>query len=301
MPTRRAVLASTLTAAATASLAKNLAGFAAAEPWFKISLAEWSLHKALEAGTLDHLDFPRVAREEYGCDGVEYVSTFFKGKSTDFDYLAELKARCAQHRLANVLIMIDGEGHLADIDDEKRRAAIENHFRWIAAAKFLGCHSIRVNVAGGGTPEEQAARAADSLRRLCRIGDQYGINVIVENHGGISSNGAWLAGVMRATNHARVGTLPDFGNFKLSETEQYDRYRGIEELMPFAKGVSAKSWDFGADGYESKMDFPRLLKIVKDAGYRGFIGIEYEGERMSEPDGIRATKKLLEKLRDAGA
>jgi L-ribulose-5-phosphate 3-epimerase len=301
MPTRRALLASTLTAAATASLAKNVAGFARAEPWFKISLAEWSLHQALQAGTLDHLDFPRVAREEYGCDGVEYVSTFFENGATDFDDLAELKARCAKYRLENVLIMIDGEGHLADEDDEARRTAVENHFRWIAAAKFLGCHSIRVNVAGGGTPEQQAARAADSLRRLCRIGDQYEINVIVENHGGISSNGKWLAGVMKAANHARVGTLPDFGNFKLSEREEYDRYLGIEELMPYAKGVSAKSWDFGADGFETKMDFPRLLKIVKDAGYRGFIGIEYEGQRMSEPDGIKATKKLLERLRVEGA
>lgn len=269
-----------------------------AEPWFKISLAQWSLHKALYAGQLDALDFPKVAREDYGCDGVEYVNSFFKDKATDFDYLAELKARCAKHRVESVLIMIDGEGHLADEDDEARRTAIENHVRWLAAAKFLGCHSIRVNVAGGGKPEEQAARGADSLRRLARIGDQYAIDVIVENHGGWSSNGEWLAGVMKAANHPRVGTLPDFGNFRMAEGQEYDRYRGVELLMPFAKGVSAKSWDFGDDGLETKMDFPRLLSIVKAAGYRGFIGIEYEGERMSEPDGIRATKKLLERIRD---
>lgn len=298
MLTRRSLLKSSLTAAAASALLPNLRGNTMAEPWFKISLAQWSLHNALYAGELDALDFPKVAREDYGCDGVEYVNSFFKDKATDFDYLAELKARAAKHGVQNVLIMIDGEGHLADEDDEARRTAIENHVRWIAAAKFLGCHSIRVNVAGGGKPEEQAARGADSLRRLARIGDQYAINVIVENHGGWSSNGEWLAGVMKAANHPRVGTLPDFGNFRMSEDREYDRYLGVEQLMPFAKGVSAKSWDFGDDGFETKMDFPRLLEIVRAAGYRGFIGIEYEGDRMSEPEGIRATKKLLERIRD---
>jgi L-ribulose-5-phosphate 3-epimerase len=298
MLTRRSLLKSSLTAAAASALLPNLRGNTMAEPWFKISLAQWSLHNALYAGELDALDFPKVAREDYGCDGVEYVNSFFKDKATDFDYLAELKARAAKYGVQNVLIMIDGEGHLADEDDEARRTAIENHVRWIAAAKFLGCHSIRVNVAGGGKPEEQAARGADSLRRLARIGDQYAINVIVENHGGWSSNGEWLAGVMKAANHPRVGTLPDFGNFRMSEDREYDRYLGVEQLMPFAKGVSAKSWDFGDDGFETKMDFPRLLEIVRAAGYRGFIGIEYEGDRMSEPEGIRATKKLLERIRD---
>jgi sugar phosphate isomerase/epimerase len=226
------------------------------------------------------------------------VNQFFADKASDFSYLGELKRRAEGEGVASLLIMIDGEGELADADDARRRRAVENHFKWIAAAKFLGCHSIRVNAGGGGTPDEQAARAADSLHRLGEMGETYGIDVIVENHGGLSSNGAWLAGVMKAAAHPRVGTLPDFGNFRIRDGEEYDRYKGVAEMMPFAKAVSAKSYDFDAAGNETTIDFPRMMKIVLDAGYRGRVGIEYEGGRLSEPDGIRATQRLLERIRE---
>ena len=267
-------------------------------PLFHISLAEWSLHRALFAGEMDHLDFVKTAKNDYGIEGAEYVNQFFFDKAKDMNYLREMKTRAEGEGVRSLLIMCDNEGRLGDPDEQKRKQAVENHYKWVEAAKFLGCHSIRVNAASEGTYEEQMKLATDGLRRLVEFGDQYQINVIVENHGGLSSNGQWLTGVIKGVNHPRCGTLPDFGNFRVSEEEEYDRYKGVTEMMPFAKAVSAKSHDFDENGNETHTDYRRMLKIVLDAGYRGFIGVEYEGDQLSEPDGIKATKNLLVRLRE---
>jgi sugar phosphate isomerase/epimerase len=265
-------------------------------PPFRISLAEWSLHRALFAGELDNLDFPRVTREEYGIEAVEYVNQFFKEKARDQAYLNDLRNRCDDHGVQSLLIMCDGEGALGDPDEAARIQTVENHYRWVEAARFLGCHSIRVNAASSGPPEEQQALAADGLWRLTEFAAPMEINVLVENHGGWSSNGRWLAGVMESVDHPRCGTLPDFGNFQTSPGDWYDRYQGMEELMPYAKAVSAKSHAFDEEGNETQTDFFRTVQIVYDAGYRGFLGIEYEGSDLSEPEGILATKALLERV-----
>lgn len=265
---------------------------------FMISLAEWSLHRTLFAGKLDHLDFPRVARQDYGLEAIELVNQFFKDKARDQAYLGEFKKRADGLGVKILLIMVDGEGALGQPDAAQRKQAVENHYKWVEAARFFNCHSIRVNAEteGVGTPEEQAERAADGLRQLALFAAKHGLNVLVENHGGLSSNGAWLAGVIKKVNLPNCGTLPDFGNFRIREGEEYDRYRGVAELMPFAKAVSAKSHDFDAEGNEIHTDYRRMMKIVLDAGYRGYVGIEYEGTRLSEPEGIRATKALLERI-----
>jgi len=301
MKSRREMLAD------SALLAAGALGLGAARPSpaprragdepFGISLAQWSLHRKLRAGELDALDFPRYARERFDIRAVEYVNQFFADKATDFAYLRELARRAEDQGVRSLLIMIDGEGALAAADELERRRAVHNHFRWIAAAAFLGCHSIRVNAAGAADWEDGIARAADSLRQLAEIGDSYGVNVIVENHGGLSSNGAWLASVMRKADHPRVGTLPDFGNFSLGNGEWYDRYRGVEEMMPFAKAVSAKSHDFDEQGNETHTDYRRMLGIVLAAGYHGFIGVEYEGDQLSEDEGVLRTRDLLLRLR----
>ncbi len=284
--TRRGFLARTA-GAATLALTRP-----AAAPLFTISLAQWSLHRTLAAKELDHLDFARVARLEFGLDAIEYVNTFFKDSVKSAPYLAEMNRRAADYGVYQHLIMCDGEGRLGDPDPAKRRQAVENHYTWVEAAKTLGCATIRVNAASEGSYDEQQALAADGLRRLCEFADPRGINVIVENHGGLSSNGQWLAGVMRRADHPRCGTLPDFGNFY-----EYDRYQGVADLMPFAKAVSAKSHDFDADGNETAKDYRRLMRIVRDAGYRSWVGIEYEGERLPEREGIRLTLALLERVR----
>jgi sugar phosphate isomerase/epimerase len=262
---------------------------------FTISLAQWSLHRALRAGELDNLDFARVAREEFDLAAIEYVNTFFK--ATDAAYLAELNRRAADHGVYQHLIMCDGEGRLGDPDERARLQTVRNHHRWVDAARTLGCATIRVNAASEGSWEEQARLAADGLRRLCEYGEGAGINVIVENHGGLSSNGKWLAQVMRLVDHPRCGTLPDFGNFNLGDGQTYDRYLGVAELMPFAKAVSAKSHDFDQAGNETGTDYRRMIGIVLDAGFRSWIGIEYEGDRLPEREGIRLTQRLLERVR----
>jgi sugar phosphate isomerase/epimerase len=264
----------------------------AGKPLFRISLAEWSLHRALLSGKLDNLDFPKAAKQQFGIEAVEYVNQIFNDKAKDATYLAELAKRATDEGVTNVLIMCDGLGNLGDPDAAARTKAIENHFPWVEAAKRLGCHSIRVNAASKGSFEEQQKLAADGLSRLAEYARQMEMAVIVENHGGLSSNGEWLAGVMRLVGKPNCGTLPDFGNF-----HDYDRYRGVEELMPFAKGVSAKSHEFDEAGNEVRTDYMRMVRLVVGAGYHGWIGIEYEGTGLSEPEGILATKKLLERVR----
>jgi sugar phosphate isomerase/epimerase len=291
-------------------------------PDFQISLAQWSLHKTyfggaiadwqefnrklkespddLLQGELDPIDFPEVAAG-YGIYSIELVNTFYFSKSGDNTYWTEFKQKCDKVGVNVGLIMCDALGNLGDADPVARKAAVEKHYQWVDVAKILGAHSIRVNAAGQGTPEEVAANAVDGLSKLAEYAASKNINVIVENHGGYSSDGKWLTGVMAKVGMDNVGTLPDFGNFCIERgpdgcVNEYDRYQGIAELMPYAKGVSAKSNEFDENGNETKSDFLRIMKIVKESGFKGYVGIEYEGTQLTEDEGIKATKALLEKV-----
>ena len=280
---------------------------------FKISLAEWSLHRSIRSNMIDHMDFYDITKNKFGLSAVEYVNSFFFEKAEDKIYLNEMKMRADDLGIESLLIMCDNEGSLGDPDPVARTKAVENHYKWAEAAKYLGCHSIRVNAylteslhgtlpadySTTGSYENQINLAADGLRRLTEYGDTIGINTIVENHGGLSSNGQWLAAVMEKVDHPRVGTLPDFGNFRIQGEEWYDRYKGVEELMPYAKAVSAKSHDFDSQGNEINTDYYKMMDIVLNAGYSGYVGIEYEGSKLDEIAGIQATKDLLEKVRDS--
>jgi L-ribulose-5-phosphate 3-epimerase len=294
---RRSFLASGAAAASLSAVGGSLVAGPLVAAKYEISLAEWSLHRALFAKKLDHLDFALTAKKEFGIEAVEYVNQFFKDKAKDANYLQEMNKRAADNGVRQLLIMIDGEGKLGDASLAKRQEAVENHFKWVEAGKTLGCHSIRVNAASDGSFEDQMFRAADGLRALSEFAAEHGLNVIVENHGGLSSNGAWLAGVMQQVNLKNCGTLPDFGNFRIQGEEWYDRYKGVQELMPFAKAVSAKSHEFDDKGNETRTDYNKMMQIVLDAGYSGYVGIEYEGDQLDEFAGIKATKALLERVR----
>lgn len=300
MHNRRHFLTTLLSTAAVAPAFPALAqSQEAKKPLFRISLAAWSLHRAFFSKKLDPLDLAVIAKRDFGIDGVEYVNQFWKDKAKDESYLKELKKRAEDNGVTSLLIMCDGEGALGDPDEAKRAAAVDNHRKWLEAAKFLGCHSIRVNAQSSGGREEQEKLAADGLRRLSEVAQPLGLNVIVENHGGLSSDGQWLSSVIKRVGLPNCGTLPDFGNFRVGDGQEYDRYKGVDELMPFAKGVSAKSHDFDESGNEIHTDYAKMLDIVVNKhSYRGFIGIEYEGSKLSEPEGIKATKVLLERLRD---
>lgn len=284
--------------------------------FFDISLAQWSLNQAyfgnsrslgyqqfvrlmredtdqVLLGYLDPLYFAQHARKMFDIGAIEYVNTFYFDKAENQSYLNELKNVADSEGVESVLIMCDAEGALGDPDESARRQAVENHYKWINMAKILGCHAIRVNAQSSGSYTEQMERAADGLRRLSEYGARENISVIVENHGGLSSNGQWLSGTIEMVDHPNCGTLPDFGNFRISEDESYDNYEGTAELMPYAKGVSAKTNDFKPDGSEINLDYSRLMKIIKDAGYTGYVGIEFEGSTITEVEGIIKTKELL--------
>jgi len=283
-----------------------------ATPDYQISLAQWSLHKTYFGGAItdwqehnrlmnespdevlkgdiDPFDFPKVSAG-YGINCIELVNVFYFSKANDMDYWEKFKKNCEEAGVTVGLIMCDALGNLGDADPEIRMTAVENHYAWVDIAAFLGAKTIRVNAAGEGTAEEVAANAVDGLSKLGEYGASKGVNVVVENHGGYSSDGKWLSGVMAKVGMDNVGTLPDFGNFY-----EYDRYLGMEEIMPYAKGVSAKSHNFDAEGNETDMDYLRLMKIVKASGFKGYVGIEYEGAELSEDEGIKATKALLEKV-----
>ncbi len=261
------------------------------ELFFKISIAEWSLNRKLFSGELDNLDFPTYAKEKFDIHAVEYVSTFFSSPSKE--YVKELLRRTRDNHINNLLIMIDDEGDLGEQNESKRKKAVERHFKWIECAEILGCHAIRVNAAGKGSRKKVASTVVRSLRELCRFSSDFKISILVENHGGYSSDAAWLAAVIEEVEMDNCGTLPDFGNFTINRNKSYDRYRGVKELMPYAKGVSAKSYAFDENGREVSIDYFRLLGIIKESGFRGYIGIEYEGRDLSGDDGIIATKNLL--------
>jgi len=270
----------------------------------KISLAQWSLHNKFSSGDLDPVDFAAISMNTYGIDAVEYVNQFYVDSARDEKFWTGMKRRADNAGVKSLLIMVDDEGDLGVADNKVRKESVENHYKWINAAKLLGCHSIRVNAFG--EPEREAYRVAmvDSMGELGEYAARENMNVVIENHGLFSSDAKLIAGIIEEVNLPNCGTLPDFGNWCLSAkwgTTQgscdraYDIYKGVAELLPYAKGVSAKSYNFNAKGENTKIDYYRMLRIVKESGYDGYIGIEYEGEELGEHEGILATMALLKK------
>ena len=290
--------------------------------FFKLAISQFSLASDFWTKKLDPLDFPSKVKKDFDITGLDYCSMFFADKAKDTTFLDELKKRSSDAGTYNLRIMVDGEGVLGDLTEATRLKAVENHYKWIDAAATLGCPMIRVNVEGDGSPDDVAKAAADSLGKLIEYGRKGNIDVIVENHVGISCNAGWLAGVMKQVNSKHCGTLADFGNFCINRTkpeaqtieaymktkclEEYDRYKGIGELMPFAKGIHAKTHLFDANGNDTETDFAKMFKIIKGSGFKGWCSIEYEGGlfKMYKPDspyvgndeGVKATKMLIEKV-----
>ncbi len=272
----------------------------------KLSLAQWSLHRSLEKGDVKAADFPAIARNSYGLSAVEYVNKFYAQEAGKEDYWLRLKSAADNEGVKNLLIMVDNEGFLGSTDDSDRAKAVENHRKWIHAAHILGCHSIRVNAFGNGTREALKATLTDGLGSLASLGEKEGIHILIENHGLHTSDAGFVVDIIKEVNNPFLGTLPDFGNWCLDMEwgstqggrclNTFDPYKGVATLLPYAKGVSAKSYRFDAAGNETQINYPELLQLIKASDFRGYIGIEFEGESMSEPDGIIATKALLEKL-----
>ena len=273
-------------------------------PSLKISLAQWSLHRQLQAGQIEAKDFAKISLETYSINAVEYVNQFYVDFSEDEKFWLEMKDRANDIGVKSLLIMVDDEGDLGDSDSQKRKQAVENHYKWVNAAKLLGCHSIRVNAFGDGTEKVLQNALVDGMGQLSEYAAKEEINVLIENHGLYSSDGKFIVEVVQKVNQPNFGTLPDFGNWCLSAKwgstqvpcdKAYDRYQGVADFLPYAKGFSAKSYDFDENGQDTRIDYYKMLKLAKEAGYDGYVGIEYEGLLMSEQEGILATKQLLEK------
>jgi len=311
MKSRRSFIKETILGAGALMMAPSFRLQGSSDPDIRISLAEWSFHRALETGKMDHLDFPSRAKNEFGISVVEYVNGFFGGTKMNFKeaaknkaYLNEMLKRSQDAGVLNHLLMCDDEGPLSSANEKERLESVENHKKWIEAAKILGCLTVRVNLHGEGNPEDRKKASIDSLSRLGEFANSMKVNVVVENHGSVTSNAEWLTEVMKKVSLNNVGTLPDFGNFCISHpwgtiqegcADMYDIYKGIELLLPYAKGVSAKTYDFDSNGEQPLLDYKRLTGIVKASGFKGYIGIEYEGINQPEEDGVRNTQKLLKK------
>jgi sugar phosphate isomerase/epimerase len=311
MKTRRNFIKQSLLGAGALMTCSSFGLPVSQDPDIRISLAEWSFHRALESGKMDHLDFPLRAKNEFGISAVEYVNGFFGGTKMNFKeaaknraYLNEMLKRSQDAGVLNHLLMCDDEGPLSSIDEKERLESVDNHKKWIEAAKVLGCVTVRVNLHGEGSADDRKKASIDALSRLGEFAKPMQINIVVENHGSVTSNAEWLTEVMKQVGKDNVGTLPDFGNFCISHpwgtiqegcTDMYDIYKGIQQLLPYAKGVSAKTYDFDRNGEQPLMDYKRLIDIVKASGFKGYIGIEYEGINQPEDEGVRNTQKLLKK------
>lgn len=311
MTSRRIFIKKSALGAGAVIINPSIQGMIAQQSGLEISLAEWSYHRAIEKGKLDHLDFAAKAKNDFGINAVEYVNGLFGSKKTNFKeagkdskYLNEMLKRSSDAGVVNHLLMVDEEGSLAGLKEKDRLKAVDDHRKWLDAAKFLGCITVRVNLHGEGDTDEKRKVSVDSLNRLGELAAPLNLNIVVENHGSDSSKGTWLAAIMKEVNKPNVGTLPDFGNFCISHpwgttqdgcTLEYDRYKGIKEMLPFAKGVSAKSYDFDEKGEQPLISYERMLRIVKESGLRGYIGIEFEGNTQDETEGIAKTKTLLER------
>jgi sugar phosphate isomerase/epimerase len=285
--------------------------FGSCKPKINISLAEWSFNRALYSGKLDHLDFPAKARNEFGISAVEYVNGFFGGSKMDFKeaaknklYLNELLKRSRDAGVFNHLLMVDDEGPLSSLNEQERLESVDNHKKWIEAAELLGCLTVRVNLHGEGAPDDRKKASIDSLGRLGEFAEPMRVNVVAENHGSVTSDADWMTDVMKQVGMKNVGTLPDFGNWCISHPwgtiqegcdNMYDIYEGVRKLLPYAKGVSAKTYDFNDNGEQPLLDYEKLIGIVKASGFKGYIGIEYEGINQPEDDGVRRTQVLLNK------
>ena len=289
---------------ATALATMPLISCGSQEKALQISLAQWSLHRSFEDGTLDSVNFASIAMEKYGIDAVEFVNSLYPDKGGDEAFWNSMKTRSADAGVKNLVMMVDDEGDLGAASENERLQSVENHYKWVHAAKLLGCHTMRVNAFGDADREIYRLAIMDGMSRLADYAAKSDINIVIENHGLFSSDAALIAGIIKEVNRPNFGTFPDFGNWCLSAkwgTTQgdcekvYDRYKGVAELLPYAKAVSAKSYNFNEQGEDTKIDYYKMMKIVKESDYNGYIGIEYEGMEKSEHEGILITKELMKK------
>ena len=288
--TRRRFLQTTALAVASCYLPSQQAE-AQQKREFQVSLSASSLARSINERKIDHLDLANIARTKYSIAAVEYASKFFSDKARDEKYLNDMNKRAADEGVRQLLIVVNSEGCIGHPEEPKRQQTVKNHHKWIDAAKALGCHSIEINPCGIGGNADQLKQAAEGIAALCEYAERQKINILLGSYGGVSANPKWLVELVRTVNRVSCGTLPSFDGFG-----SHDRYDGVAKLLPFAKGIGATARNFDGNGNEPNTDYFRMMKVVLDGGYRGYVGINYQGNEMEEAAGIRATKTLLKKI-----
>jgi len=314
---------------------------------YKLSLAQFSLARYISQSGYDVYSFAETAHE-LGFQGLEYLSVAYKGgffqPNSNFG-LADAKKvakeslkRSNDFGLKNLLIMVDGEGNLANIDRKYNDNSVENHKKWIDCASEMGCHSIRVNLDSDGSLDDWTNNSVESLNKLCEYAKSFGLNIIIENHTTYSGSGGesfaanpeYIINVIKKVDFENIGALPDFGNwcqsFKKRDRSElisrfrdnnekddepkvkitssyfstcnkmYDIYEGVSKLLPYAKAVSAKVNSFDENGEDLDIDYTKMLKVIKDSNYSGYIGVEQQASFEDNIDPIQAinlTKELL--------
>ena len=325
---RRKFLKNTFSVYSTTLLAPNLFANNIDKSKLDIGLQMYSFAPLIMQGKFDLLGFPDLVKNTYGINGAEYWSIPFMGRENDKDFLNDIKRRSDDNGVDNLIILVDdidiktmqSGPSLASSNKNDRDTAIDYHKKWIDVAKEIGCHSIRVNLKSDESDNKKILdNSSESISRLIEFSKQDNISIVIENHGGITADADWLVSLIKNVDNKYVGTLPDFGDYNFCVDRgalnfddigkvcknQYDKYLGVKKLMPYAKGVSAKSHEFGKDGEELSTNYSRMIKIISESNYKGYITIEYEGAMMgmfggegtylNPHEGILATKKLINK------
>ena len=325
---RRKFLKNTFSVFSTTLLAPNLFAKKIDKSKMDIGLQMYSFAPLIMQGKFDLLGFPDLVKNTYGINGAEYWSIPFMGRENDKDFLNDLKRRSDDIGVDNLIILVDdidiktmqSGPSLASSNKNDRDTAIDYHKKWVDVAKNIGCHSIRINLRSEEENDQKILEnSSESISKLIEFSKQDNISIVIENHGGITGDADWLVSLMKNVDSKHLGTLPDFGTYNfcikrgnlnfqsLSENceDQYDKYLGVKKLMPYAKGVSAKSHEFDKDGEELSTNYSRMIKIISESNYKGYITIEYEGAMkgmfggegtyLNPHEGILATKKLINK------
>ena len=294
---RRSFLGSATLAAPIISFAPTLLAKGKNDPnRFQIGIQEYTFHRWIGSGKLDHLDYPALAKDKLGITHIEYWNRPFKEKHTDKKYVGELVKRTTGEGMKNVLILVDAKNQLDSKDAQARSQAVDEHKGWVDCAAQLGCDAIRVNCRSGGNRDENLENAAMGLGALCDYAKETGVKIVIEPHGGNSQDPDWLLAAMKKINKPNAGLLPDFNNFG-----RYNRYDGVIKSLPYAPAVCAKALRFDDKGNETNTDFYKMIKIIYDSSYSGVISIEFEGHRVDPIEGSLKTKALIQKALKAAA
>lgn len=282
------------------SLWEDYVGDSSADDWWEVFERQLRTSPAgILRGPRDPMDFPRLARDAYGLEAIELEASLHYAHVRNDAYFARLRQQCDASGVRCVVISNMWEGNLASLQGQPEQTA-RNYHRWVDIAAIMGCRLLTVNVnARRGNRDLLAARAAEGLVALTSYSGPRGITVLVENHGWYSAYPPWLVGIMETVNSPFCKLSVDLGNFCTRwdsgqcVEQQYDPYEGVALMMPHARHVSAKMLGFDERGNDVRTDYVRMLRIIRDAGYQGYIGIEYAGDQLSPDHGIRASLALL--------